>query len=249
MTIQTRPTLALLCAAVLSTFAVSALAQTAPPTAPPTTTSATNTEATRLANRYSTFAGSDTNADALVDGLRNGTATTLDTTVTVKNADGTTTTSVVPNTFQPATGKLGYGNVNIALALAEADLNKLGIVDPTGADIAAALNGGSVTLADGSTQQLQGVLALRAGGEGWGQISQALGTGKLGAVVSAAERSHSQAEVARAEHPDHGARNADVSRPTHPVRPDHPMRPSHPERPMVPSRPDVPSHAGRPGGG
>jgi len=240
MTMKTRPALALLCAAVLSVFGTAALAQTA------LTSTSTHTESTRLVNRYSTFAGSDANSTALVDGLRNGTSITLETTSTVKNADGTTSTVTTPSTFQPATGKLGYGNVNIALALAEADLNKLGITDPTSAEIAAALNGGSVTLADGSTEDLQGVLALRAQGEGWGQISHTLGTGKLGGVVSAANHSHSQAEVARASGPDHHGQPMDISRPSHPVHPDHPVRP---ERPSRPSRPDVPSHAGRPGGG
>ncbi|TAN05785.1 MAG: hypothetical protein EPN38_10470 [Rhodanobacteraceae bacterium] len=237
---KTRPALALLCAAVLSVFGTAVLAQTT------SGSTSINTESTRLANRYSTFAGSDANSMALVDGLRNGTSITLETTSIVKNTDGTTSTVNTPTTFQPATGKLGYGNVNIALALAEADLNKLGITDPTSTQIAAALNGGSVILADGSTENLQGVLALRAQGEGWGQISQQLGTGKLGAVVSAAENSHSQAGVAQANRSDHHGQPMDMPRPPHPVHPDHPTVPQHPS---VPSRPDIPSHAGRPGGG
>lgn len=240
MTMKTRPALALLCAAVLSVYGTAALAQTT------STSTTTNTESTRLATRYSTFSGSDANSTALVDGLRNGTSITLETTTTVKNANGTTSTVTTPTTFQPATAKLGYGNVNIALALAEADLNKLGITDPTAAEIEAALNGGTVTLADGSTETLQGVLALRAQGEGWGQISKTLGTGKLGAVVSASENSHSQAGVAQANRPDHHGRPADIPQMSHPVHPD---RPSMPEHPSMPSRPDVPSHAGRPGGG
>lgn len=276
MTQPHRP-LALLCAAALSTFAAAAWAQTPPPVPTPSTN--TNTDATRLADRYSTFAGSDTNADALVAGLRDGTLTTLETTVTVDNPDGTTTTQVVPDSFQPATGKLGYGNVNIALALAQADLNKLGIVDPTGAEITAALNGGDVTLADGSTHTLQGVLALRAQGEGWGQISNTLGTGELGSVVSAAESANAHAALAHAgrverpadtadtadtadvlhpanpahptmpTRPDQPAMPARPERPAMPTRPDLPMMPSRPERPMMPSRPDMPSHVGRPGGG
>lgn len=232
MTIQTRPALTLLCAAVLSVFGTAALAQT---TSTTSTAASTNTEATRLADRYSTFAGSDANSTALVDGLRNGTSITLDSTST----DGTSTTST-PTTFQPATGKMGYGNVNIALALAEADLTKLGITDPTTAEIEAALNGGTVTLADGSTATLQGVLALRAQGEGWGQISKTLGTGKLGAVVSASETSHSQAGAAHTDHAGQHGRPSDIARPPHPV---------HPDRPSMPSRPDMPSHGGRPGGG
>jgi hypothetical protein len=224
-----RPTLVLLCVAVLSTFGVAARAQTSS-----TATTATNTESPRLASRYTTFAGSATNADALVSGLRNGTSITLDTTTTTKNPDGTTSTTTTPTSFQPATGKLGYGNVNIVLALAQDELAKMGITDPTAAEIEAALNGGTVMLADGSTQDLQGILALRAQGQGWGQIAQTLGF-KLGDVVSASENGHS---AAAAEHGQHGNDVASANRPTHP---------DHPQRPDRPQRPDIPSHAGRPG--
>ncbi|TAN06017.1 MAG: hypothetical protein EPN36_05255 [Rhodanobacteraceae bacterium] len=238
-----RPVLTALAAGLLAAFAASAFAAGG-------TTTTTTTESSKLATTYTTFAGSDANANALVDGLRNGTAITLETTSTVKNANGTTSTVTTPTTFQPATGKLGYGNVNIALALAEADLGKLGITDPTAAQIEAALNGGTVTLADGSTENLQGVLALRAQGEGWGQISKTLGTGKLGDVVSASKTRHSQAG---ATHMQHGSEMASSNRPEHPVHPDRPQRPDvsqHPEmpqHPQVPHRPDIPDHVGGPG--
>lgn len=204
----------------------------------------TNTESGKLASTYATFAGSQTNSQALVDGLRNGTSITLETVTPPTSAGGTSTTTTT--TFQPATGKLGYGNVNIALALAQDDLAKLGITDPTTDEIEAALNGGAVTLADGSTQNLQGVLALRAQGEGWGQIAHTLGF-KLGDVVSASKTDHSQAG---AEHTQHGNDLAAANRPEHPdhpVRPEHPQRPDRPQRPDVPHRPDIPDHSGRPG--
>lgn len=229
-----RPALTALAAGLLTVFAASAFAAHGGTT--------TQTESNRLASTYTTFAGSNANADALVQGLRNGTPVTLETTTTVKNANGTTTTATTPTTFQPATRKLGYGNVNIALALAEAQLTKAGITDPTAAEIEAALNGGSVTSADGHTETLQGVLALRAKGEGWGRISHTLGTGKLGTVVSAANHDHSHAGIAHASH--HG-RLADLPQPMHPVHPDHPTAPEHP---TMPSHPDHPSHVGRPGG-
>ena len=230
------PTLAALGAGLLAAFAATAFAASSG------TTTTTNTVSTKLASTYATFAGSNTNADALVQGLRNGSPVTLETTTTVKNANGTTTTATAPTTFQPATSKLGYGNVNIALALTEAQLTKLGITDPTAAEIEAALNGGTVTLADGSTQTLQGVLALRAQGEGWGQIAKTLGF-NLGAVVSASKTGHSQAGAR------HGGDVASAGRPEHPVHPDRPQRPDMPQHPSIPQRPDVPSHAGRPGGG
>lgn len=229
-----RPVLTLLCASLLVAFGGQALAAT------DTQPAATNTEATKLATRYSDFAGSDANALALVDGLRNGESVTLDTTSTVKNADGTTSTVITPTTFQPATHKMGYGNVNIALALAQDELTKAGVTDPTAAEIEAALNGGSITSASGETQTFQGVLALRAQGEGWGKVSKTLGV-KLGDVVSASHNDHSHAGTDH-EHHDHGLAAAN-----RPVHPDHPVHPDRPQHPDVPHRQDIPDHAGGPG--
>lgn len=223
-----------LCAAVMSVFGTVAFAQTQSASA------STNVETTRLANRYSAFAGSDANADALVNGLRSGSAVTLETTSTVKNPDGTTSTVATPTTFQPATGKLGYGEVNIALALAQDELTKMGISDPTAAEIDAALNGGTVVSADGSTQTLQGTLALRARGEGWGKIAKTLGF-NLGTVVSASKTSHAHPVTGQATH---GHEVASTGRPQHADHPSHPVRPQHPD---VPQRPDVPDRGGRPG--
>lgn len=233
-----RSILTFLCASVLTALGGQALAATGTQPVP-----TTNTEAARLATRYTDFAGSDTNALALVDGLRNGTSITLDTTSIVKNANGTTSTVSTPITFQPATHKMGYGNVNIALALARDDLTKLGIADPTAAEIQAALNGGSVQLADGSIRALQGVLALRAQDEGWGQVSKNMGV-KLGSVVSASNTNHSQAS---ADHMQNHQNMASANRPEHPIHPDRPQRPDIPQHPDVPHRPDIPDHAGIPG--
>jgi hypothetical protein len=214
-------------------------------------TTATHTESSRLASTYTTFAGSTTNSQALVDGLRNGGPITLSTTVPPSSAGGTATTTTT--TFQPATGKMGYGNVNIALALARDELSKLGITDPTAAEIEAVLNGGAITLADGSTQTLQGVLALRAQGEDWGQIANGLGV-KLGAVVSASKTDHAQAGSDNSQHGSDTAAAHQPEHPAHPSHPDVPHAPSHPDvvhapnrpdvpqRPNVPQRPDVPQH-------
>ncbi|GAP66060.1 cell surface protein [Mizugakiibacter sediminis] len=235
MNSKPRFALSLLCAALLGALGAQAYADgTTEPTPPPAATG--NTEAGKLAAAYGGFAGSDANARALVDGLRDGTSITLNTSVT--NPDGTTTTSAT--TFQPATGKMGYGEVDIALALAKDELAKLGITAPTAAQIEAALNGGTVTLADGSTQDLKGVLALRADGQGWGQIAKTLGV-KLGAIVSASHTDKSQAGLDHGK-PDSAGQVAKADRPEHPARPD------RPERPQRPERPERPDHAGRPGG-
>jgi hypothetical protein len=231
------------------------------------TTATDGQAAVRLSGTFATFAGSDANAQALVDGLRNGTPVTLDQAGT--NPDGTTSSSQV--TFQPATGPLGYGNVKIALSLAEASLAQAGITDPTAEELAAALNGGTLTLADGTSVDMQGVLAARAAGEGWGQIAKAMGF-KLGdvmrspkAVGSAAAGTHANARVAKVvfasgahagqadAHADahldaHASVAAHPERPAMPEHAQHPDRPQRPERPQLPSRPDVPTHAGRPGG-
>src|SRR5512139_1596897 len=209
--------LALACAIALSALvAVPAFAQTsADDTTGVRTSTASGPESARLGTEFSTFAGSDTNAQALVTGLRDGTAITLDETVT--NADGTISTT--QTTIQPATGPLGYGNVRIALALAEASLAQQGITDPTAEEIAAALNGGTLTLADGTTVDLNGVLADRAAGQGWGQIANAMGF-KLGdlmrspnavAHAAAAAHGHADVKVAKVDLTAHGQASAHAS--------------------------------------
>jgi hypothetical protein len=127
-------------------------------------------------------------------------ATTLDSTaasrgqtlVAAKIATTPTTTTV---TYDPPTGKMGWGNVKIALALAQASLANAGITKPTAAQLQAALNGGDVTVknADGTTTTttLKGVLQMRAAGMGWGQIAQANGT-KLGPVLSGLRTTHAK---------------------------------------------------------
>jgi len=130
----------------------------------------------KLSSQYATLAGSQRNADSLITGLRDGKNVLL---LTGPGSTNPTAASVV---FTPATGKLGYGNINIALSLAKADLARIGITNPTPAQLAAALNGGAITTASG-TYTMAGVLAQRQAGMGWGQIAAAQGV-KLGAVVS-----------------------------------------------------------------
>ncbi len=141
----------------------------------------------KISASFDTFAGSSDNAIALVVGLHDGSDVSLSTTDPV-----TTTTTVT--TFTPATGPMGYGNVYIALGLAEASLEKAGVTSPTATDIEAALNGGTVTVVvtgdtgdTTTTVDLAGVLALRADGMGWGQIAHQIGV-KLGPVMSALNR-------------------------------------------------------------
>jgi hypothetical protein len=115
------------------------------------------------------LAGSQRNAGSLIAGLRDGKNIRL-----IANPSGPnlTTSSV---TFTPATGSLGYGNINIALSLTKADLTRQGIFNPTPAQLAAALNGGTITTANGATVVMAGILAQRKAGLGWGQIANTMG--------------------------------------------------------------------------
>src|SRR5688572_19037917 len=116
----------------------------------------------RLVEKYDRFAGSDRNARELVEGLRNDSQIDL--------TKGGKTTS-----FKPATDKMGYGNVDLALGLAKASLADHGIHNPTPEQIKAALNGGTITTKSGQRVTLSGVLKLRASGMGWGQVAHKLG--------------------------------------------------------------------------
>ena len=173
----------------------------------------------QLNARYTTLAGSETNAKSLVTGLRDGTD--------VKLTSGAATT-----TIDPPTGKMGYGNVNIALALAEASLKEQGITQPTADQLKAALNGGTITDSSGKTVQMSGVLQMRASGKGWGEIAHALGF-KLGDIVRSAkadgagkpDRAGSKAD--RVAHSDRGDR---ADRAERADRPDRAMKPERPER-------------------
>ena len=136
--------------------------------------------ATKIASSFTNLAGSQDNALTLARALRDGSKVTLTTTTPGTGTDpGTTTTT----SFTPPTGKMGWGNVFNSLALAQDSLARLGITNPTNAQLQAALVGGDVTGADGKTTTLKGILTMRADGMGWGQIAQATGT-KLGPVVS-----------------------------------------------------------------
>ena len=129
------------------------------------TTSASSTPATNISNDYSYFLAK-TNSQQVVNDLRNGRWTT---TVTDPNTKVTTTsTEALP------TGKMGFGNVKISLALAQESLRQQGIMQPTSEQLHTALVGDSTTA---------GILQMRADGMGWGQIAQKYDV-KLGQLMS-----------------------------------------------------------------
>ncbi len=136
---------------------------------------ASTTESAKLSASYSTWAGGMSNSDSLVAGLRSSSTINLKTTA----ANGTVSTA----TFTPTTKAMGYGNVKHALTLAQRSLANLGITNPTAEQMQAALMGGDVKLANGTTRTVKGVVALRASGQGWGQIAKQYDT-TLGGVTS-----------------------------------------------------------------
>jgi hypothetical protein len=162
----------------------------------------------QLIKEFTSLAGSEANARSLVEGLRNAEQVEL-TSGQARDAE-----------FTPPTGKMGNGNVNIALSLARASLDEQGITDPTPRQLEAAV---------------MDVLELRAEGKGWGQIAQSLGF-KLGDVMRSerAQPAVRSEKMARAERGE---------RPAHIEKPERPARIERFERPVRPERPE---HAGRP---
>ena len=148
-----------------------------------TTTAAGNAGAVTehgLVQRYMTLAGSAENAKSLVNGLR-----AKDMIVLVGPSldgggnggctgrfckGGSSGNAVETIEFVPATESMGFGNVDIALALAEADLKAKSVTTVKPRHLKAALMGGE---AGGAS--FDGVLALRAAGSGWGEIAKSLG--------------------------------------------------------------------------
>jgi len=140
----------------------------------------------KISGDFSNFLGSD--STAVVTGLRNGTPIKLtSTTTTPSTTPGappvTTTNTTIIN---PPTGKMGYGNVYISLALAKQQLSAAGVTEPTPQQLQAALTGGTITTGTGpaaTTTNIQGILTMRSQNMGWGQIAQKLSY-KLGPVIS-----------------------------------------------------------------
>ena len=139
-----------------------------------TSTTAVGTSSTteaKLSAEFAGFLGGDQQASAVVSGLRQGTAFTLDAASTgTATGTGTTATTTTSTTINPPTGTMGYGNVRITLRLAQAELNQMGITQPTSEQLSAVLIGGEI-----NGTQVNGILTMRADGMGWGQIAQKYG--------------------------------------------------------------------------
>ena len=130
----------------------------------------------RLSAEYRMLAGSDCNARSLVEGLRDGVPITL----TCAAGNGGVAS------FLPLTGRMGYSNVAIALALARQQLAGQGIAEPSPHQLQAALVGGKiVSPLSGYAVRLPGILQLKKDGKGWGKIAGLLGV-RLGDALGGA---------------------------------------------------------------
>jgi hypothetical protein len=157
-----------------------------------------------LIDKYTPLAGSKANATTLVDGLRSGSDFTL---------SGTK--------FDPPTGKLGNGEVNIALSLTQAELTKQGVTQPTTQQLETALND---------------ILKQRADGKGWGQIANSLGF-KLGDVMRSEKAGeHARDTKQRIARQDRVEKPGKLEKPEHAQKFDRPEKPERPERPERPGR-------------
>jgi hypothetical protein len=137
------------------------------------TSSGSSIPATNISNDYSYFL-KNVDSKQVVNDLRNGQWTT---TTTDPQTNVTTT-----NTEALPTGKMGFGNVKISLALAQESLRQQGIMQPTSEQLHTSLMGGQMVPGD-STTTTNGILQMRAEGMGWGQIAQKYDV-KLGQLMS-----------------------------------------------------------------
>ena len=141
-----------------------------------TTTTNNGQVVENLSANFSDFLGDQSRT--VVEGLRNGEEFTL----TSSYTDASGTQQVETITIEPPTSKMGYGNVKITLKMAENLLNQAGITQPTAIQLETALVGGSLTAADGTVIDVNGVLTSRSEGMGWGQIAKQYDT-KVGALL------------------------------------------------------------------
>jgi hypothetical protein len=137
------------------------------------TSSASSTPGNNISNDYSYFL-KNVDSKQVVNDLRNGQWTTTTTDPTTNTT--TTTTEALP------TGKMGFGNVKISLALAQESLRQQNIMQPTSEQLHTALVGGQMVPGD-STTTTNGILQMRSEGMGWGQIAQKYDV-KLGQLMS-----------------------------------------------------------------
>ena len=191
--------------------------------------------ATRIADRYveTLFGGDDAAATAAVESLRKGDD------VTIEREDGTT------STIENSNGPMGYGEVNIALGMAEK------MVDAGDAEGWQDALYGTVdtTNADGTTVEgTAGILQLRADGGGWGKIAKSLGF-SLGSIMGKAptrDDATTTAKSDRAAKADRTAKSEHTAKPERAGKPERAAKPEQAERVARVERPERPERAEKP---
>jgi hypothetical protein len=146
--------------------------------------------AEQLIAKYAALAQNcEANAKSLVNGLRAGSGTTVKLHVVCPSTTTTSTSGpfllkpglavppipLPPVEFNPPTEKMGFGNVDNALTLAQGSLANLKIVGVSAANLRAVLLGGEaypLTTPSGARIVVPGILTLRAQGLGWGEIAR-----------------------------------------------------------------------------
>lgn len=112
----------------------------------------------RLISEFGGWIGDRHDADQLVTTLRSGRPTATEGAASIT----------------PATGPLGYGEVRLALKLAQGALAQQGVQYPDSAQLRAALHGGSLRTAQGE-QMMDGVLPQKTQGVGWAAMAERYG--------------------------------------------------------------------------
>ena len=182
----------------------------------------------KIVEKFSGFAGDDT--EALVDSLRTGSSIDYvvqvevpvvdddgnPVMVEVQNEDGSVSqvqkTEIVDQTItvENTVGSMGYGGVVLSLGLAQATL-------PEGAEYKDIVK----ALFDSETGQ--GILDMRAGKMGWGQIYAAYDL-KVGEIMR-------QVHSARPDKPERVMKPEKAEKPERPVKPEKPVKPAKPSKP------------------
>lgn len=138
------------------------------PAAQATTTEREALVAAKIAANFTRLAGSEENALALVNALRSGDMVRL-----VAATHG----MEIPDTtaFETTAGAMEWKAVRLSLTRAQDSLARAGIRHPTAEQLQAALLGGDVTDADGTTRTLTGVLPMHVSGSDRGELAHSFG--------------------------------------------------------------------------
>lgn len=139
----------------------------------------------KLSAEFADFLGGEENAAGVVESLRTGQGFGWETggqQASGNSGEMVVTDDAAATSSSLPTGTMGYGNVRLTLKLAEAQLQQLGVTQPTGEELSAVLLGGEV-----NGVSLDGILNERAAGGGWGEIAQRYGF-KVGDLMGNGKR-------------------------------------------------------------